>query len=79
MNGIETGVVTAMDSAPKSIETQVLAKLGSRLREFCLDVVGGQVVLHGKASSYHVKQLAQHQVMGLTDQPIHSNQIEVTS
>lgn len=60
-----------------TIESRVLAKLGSRLREFFLDEVGDQLVLRGKARSYHVKQLAQHEVMAMTNRPILANTIEV--
>lgn len=67
-----------MTSAAPNLEDRVAAKLGGRLREFSVGQVGGQLVLHGKASSYHVKQLAQHEVMSLTDQPILCNQIEVS-
>lgn len=59
------------------IESQVLNKIGSRLSEFSVDEVEDHLVLRGRASSYHVKQLVQHEVMGLTDQRIRSNQIEV--
>ena len=65
-------------TAPKSIESQVLAKLGGRLREFFVDVENDQLVLRGNAASYHAKQLAQHEVMALTDQPIRTNRITVS-
>jgi hypothetical protein len=61
------------------IESVVRTQIGGRLREFSVEQVGNELVLHGKARSYHVKQLAQHAVMTLTDQPILANQIEVVS
>jgi len=39
----------------------------------------GGVVLQGRTTSYHVKQLAQHAVMKLVPLPIVANKIEVTS
>ena len=60
-----------------SIESQVFAKLGGRLHELTLDEVDDQVVIRGRAASYHVKQLAQHEVMSLTTRPILHNRIEV--
>jgi hypothetical protein len=62
---------------PDSIESQVIAKLGSRLAEFTLDEVEDKLVLRGRARSYHVKQLAQQEVMCLTNRPILHNSIEV--
>lgn len=69
--------LAAKETRPRTIESQVLAKLGGRLEEFFLDEVGGQLVLRGKARSYHVKQLALHEVMALTNRPILGNRIEV--
>jgi hypothetical protein len=63
----------------ESIESRVLAKLGGRLEEFFMDEVGGELVLRGTARSYHVKQLAQHEVMNLTSAPIAHNNIKVHS
>lgn len=65
------------NARPTSIEYRVLDKLGGRLEEFSLDDVGGQLVLRGRARSYHVKQLAQHEVMALTGRQILGNRIEV--
>jgi hypothetical protein len=59
------------------LESAVLSKLRGRLRDFSIEEVGEQLVLRGVASSYHVKQLAQHEVMTLTTRPILSNRITV--
>ncbi|QDU64450.1 hypothetical protein Pan216_53400 [Planctomycetes bacterium Pan216] len=62
-----------------SIATSVTQKIGRRLREFCLEEVGKTLVLRGKAASYHIKQLAQHEVMAMTSEWHIANRIEVTS
>ncbi len=55
-----------------------LAKyLRGRLRDVRLTVQGEAVVIHGRASSYYVKQLAQHAVMKRISLPIAANEIEV--
>lgn len=61
----------------ESIESRVLAKLGGRLEEFYMDEVGGQLILGGTARSQHVKQLAQQEVMNLTEAPVIHNHIRV--
>ncbi len=55
-----------------------LAKhLRGRLRDVRLTVQGEAVVIHGRTSSYYVKQLAQHAVMKRVSLPIAANEIEV--
>lgn len=75
----ETVANAASESGVGRIECQVLSRIGSRLPEFSVDEVENRLVLRGRAVSYHVKQLAQHEVMGLTSIPILSNQIEVVN
>ncbi|HVJ82925.1 MAG TPA: hypothetical protein VNC50_17790 [Planctomycetia bacterium] len=65
------------DDFSSQIELAVRSKIGGRLADFSLGRCDGQLVLQGAAASYHVKQLAQHEVMMLTPVPIHSNRIEV--
>jgi len=51
--------------------------LRGRLRDASVSVHEGGVVISGKASSYYVKQLAQHAVMARVSLPIAANTIEV--
>ncbi len=60
-----------------SLEEAVLGQLQGRLLDFTVEDTGGELVLHGLTHSYHVKQLAQCAVMGLTSQPIRENCIAV--
>ena len=60
-----------------TLEGAVLGRLRGRLLDFTVEEKNGSLVLHGIAPSYHVKQLAQCEVMSLTHQPISANNIKV--
>ena len=62
-----------------AIAGRVRAKLQGRLRNFELHHVEGEFVLRGECSTYHVKQLAQEEVIVLSRVPIRSNRICVTT
>jgi hypothetical protein len=66
------------DRLSGSIAGQVRAKLQGRLRDFELHHVEGAFVLRGECATYHVKQLAQEEVIGLSRVPIRRNGINVT-
>jgi hypothetical protein len=59
------------------LELQVQRRLGSRVRDLRVLVRPSGVVLQGRASTYHAKQLAQHAAMEILGQPIVANEIEV--
>lgn len=59
------------------IESRVRAKFAGRLEGFHVDWEDDQLVLGGVARSHYVKQLAQREVMSLTDRPILHNRIRV--
>ena len=59
------------------LEAIVQCRLAGRLRDFRLVIRSQGVILQGRASTYHAKQLAQHAVMDLIDLPILGNEIEV--
>jgi hypothetical protein len=52
-------------------------RLGSRVRNLRVVLHGDGVVLQGRATSYHVKQLAQHAAMELGGLRVVANDIEV--
>jgi hypothetical protein len=60
-----------------TLEEAVLGQLQGRLLDFTVEESGGELVLHGLAHTYHVKQLAQCAVMNLTHRPIRANHISV--
>jgi hypothetical protein len=53
---------TSAPSLPDVLMHRVAARTGRRVRELAVEVKSGRVVLRGRASSFHVKQLAQHGV-----------------
>ena len=69
--------INIRDEVIDEIETHVQSVLGGRVRDFCLLVREGGLVLHGYARAYYAKQLAQHAVMEATDLPILANEIVV--
>ena len=61
------------------IAGKVRAKLLGRLRNFELHHVEGEFILGGECATYHVKQLAQEEVIVLSPVPIRRNGIQVVS
>ena len=75
-----------MEGYPLKTAAQTLATLQARVRErlqgrvhhFRVELPDSGLVLHGRAQSFHAKQLAQHAVMEATRTPIGRNNIEVS-
>jgi hypothetical protein len=61
----------------KELENRVLARIGRRLRNFGIELFPERVVLRGQAASYHIKQLAQHELLDLLPGRKLVNAIEV--
>lgn len=61
----------------ESVRDRVLARTGRRVRGLTVLVQGKRVVLAGKASSFHVKQLAQHGVRDVLPHTPLTNEIVV--
>ncbi len=59
------------------LETRVLDRLGTLVRDFRLVITKDGVCLRGRAQTYYAKQLAQHAVMNASAMPILANEIEV--
>lgn len=59
------------------LESLVQRRLGARVRNLRIIVRHDGVILQGLASTYYVKQLAQHAAMDLAELPIVANEIEV--
>ena len=60
------------------LELQLQRRVGSRVRDLRVLRRPSGVVLQGRASTYHAKQLAQHAAMEILGQPIVANEIEVS-
>jgi hypothetical protein len=71
-----------MSALPKSLDELVTEKIqdrtGRRVRNLAVEVAGEIVVLHGKATSFHVKQLAQRGVRDVLPQAAVRNAIVVS-
>jgi hypothetical protein len=61
----------------ENLESLMQRRLGNRVRDLRVLVLPNGLILQGRTSTYHAKQLAQHAVMDLTELPIVSNDIEV--
>jgi hypothetical protein len=61
----------------KELEHHILARTGRRVRDLKIELCPERVVLHGRADSYHVKQLAQHGVRDVLPQVRLENAIVV--
>lgn len=59
------------------LETLLQRRIGNRVRDLRVLVRPGGIILQGRASTYHAKQLAQHAAMELATAPILANDIEV--
>lgn len=59
------------------LEMLVQRRLGSRVRDFRIVLRPDGVILQGRATTYHAKQIAQHAVMEITNLSIVANDIDV--
>jgi hypothetical protein len=59
------------------LEALLHRRLGSRVRDLRVVVRKDGLILQGRSSTYHAKQLAQHAAMELACLPILANDIEV--
>jgi hypothetical protein len=60
------------------LELLVQRRVGSRVRDLRVLVRSNGIILQGRSSTYHAKQLAQHAAMAFTELPILANDIEVS-
>lgn len=59
------------------IERHIHERVGRRVDDLRLQVHDEGLILHGWTRSYHVKQLAQHAVMEVSEVAIRANRIRV--
>jgi hypothetical protein len=74
------GSTSLADLTPAAaLEELVLDRLGNRVRNFRILRHGDGLILQGRTSTFHHKQLAQHAVMESAGElPIVANEIEVS-
>ncbi len=61
------------------LELLVRTRSFGRVRDLHLELSGSGLILHGRTTSYYVKQLAQQAVLEAGALPLLANEIEVTS
>lgn len=71
-------IVEPIISPEEQLESLIQRRLGSRIRDFRLVIRPNGLILQGRTSTYHAKQLAQHAVMEAGQLPILANEIVVT-
>lgn len=59
------------------LERHVISRTNRRVRDLQVEVLADRVVLHGRTTTYHVKQLAQHGVRDMLPTVELENAIEV--
>jgi hypothetical protein len=59
------------------LEQQIRSRTGSRLRDLSIEMRPERIILHGRTTTYYVKQLAQHGVRDIFPQICLENVIAV--
>lgn len=59
------------------LEVELQRRLGNRIRDLRVLRLPAGIVLQGRTSTYHAKQLATHAAMEFADLPVLANEIEV--
>jgi hypothetical protein len=66
-----------LPSDEERLESMLSRRLGSRIFDLRVVFRPDGLILQGRTTTYHVKQLAQHAAMTTMDIPILANEIEV--
>lgn len=64
-------------TADDCLEALMQRRLGNRIRDLRVLRLPTGLIIQGRATTYHVKQLATHAAMEFADAPIAANDIEV--
>jgi hypothetical protein len=70
-------IAESISPQEERLETLMQRRLGNRIRDLRVIIRPEGVILQGRSSTYHAKQLAQHAAMELGNLPILANAIEV--
>lgn len=70
-------IVETIRPREEYLESLVQRRLGSRIRDLHIEMRPDGLVLQGRTSTYHSKQLAQHAALELAGIPVLANDIEV--
>jgi hypothetical protein len=58
-------VISSMPHLQEELERQVSLRTGHRVRNLIVELESERIILRGKTTTYHVKQLAQHGVLDM--------------
>jgi hypothetical protein len=59
------------------VEQSVRSRTSGLVRSLRVEVIGGQVIITGRASTYYAKQLVTHAALGAAEELALSNEVEV--
>ena len=74
---ISPWIAEPLTHSDEHLEGLVLRRVGGRVRNLRIIIRPDGMILQGRTSTYHAKQLAQHAAMEMADLPILANDIEV--
>ena len=77
--GVNPFVIKSQGADPiAAAENRIIVRLGNRVRDFKIISTEDGLILQGRTTTYHAKQIAQHNVMEeLEGHQILANEIEV--
>jgi hypothetical protein len=61
-----------------AIRQRIESRLGDRVRDLAVLVMGRKVILEGRCATYYTKQLAQHAALGVLEDELLENNIVVS-
>lgn len=67
----------ALTDFERHIYDRIASRLGSRVRNLGVSVAKGSIHLTGQCSTFYSKQLAQHAVLGIVEDEVIKNDIDV--
>jgi hypothetical protein len=70
-------LATNILSEEERLESLLMRRLGSRVRDLRVIVLPAGLILQGRTHTYHAKQIAQHTAMEVANMTILANEIEV--
>lgn len=70
-------MTTDLTRLQHELESRVLDRTGRRVLDLDVEIRQDRVILHGRTTTYHVKQLAQHGVRECLPEVVLENEIVV--
>jgi hypothetical protein len=70
-------IAEPINAQKERLESLLQRRLGNRVRDLNVLMLPSGLILRGRTSTYHAKQLAQHAAMEMASVPVLANDIEV--